>query len=299
MNRKNNIFEVHDKMTFEEFKNKCQISFELFSFEHIKIYSINKFGVKNIIENENDFQKSLDNKTINYYLTENIKFLQSYDFGYVNKTKVEERQSLNKNLSNFDKIISKEEKDDDNFKKELYEKINHFASLAVNKIETKIDYFLNSADYISDFMKSNNLKNKEKAPNKILDSKEIIKKPGLLLEKNEDKNDLDFILSLLAEILRDKKMDIGIYKNYNKEDDNKEKLYEASLQYLFCGLFDKKKVEINFNLDQRKIDLLNKKGDELSEFIEEWKSKIANQIKINKNDIYLINPKKKMKILFH
>ena len=121
-----------------------------------------------------------------------------------------------------------------------YETINHFASLAVNKIETKIDYFLNSADYISDFMKSNNLKNKEKAPNKILDSKEIIKKPGLLLEKNEDKNDLDFILSLLAEILRDKKMDIEIYKNYNKEDDNKEKLYEASLQYLFCGLFDKK-----------------------------------------------------------
>ena len=35
------------------------------------------------------------------------------------------------------------------------------------------------------------------------------------------------------------------------------------------------------------------KGEELVKFIDEWKIKISQLIKINANDIYLINPKKK------
>jgi len=83
---------------------------------------------------------------------------------------------------------------------ESKEKIFHFASLAQNEIAEKVDYFLNSADYISDFMKSENSRSREKGAKNFIDSKEIIKKPGLLLKKNEEKNDKDFILSLLAEI---------------------------------------------------------------------------------------------------
>ena len=36
-----------------------------------------------------------------------------------------------------------------------------------------------------------------------------------------------------------------------------------------------------------------KKGDELNNFINKWKLKIANQININVNDVFLVNPKEK------
>ena len=215
----------------------------------------------------------MKNKVSKYYLTENKNLFKEFNCDYIKKDN-------NKSNNYIDK----------NEKEEFKEKIFHFASLAQNVIAEKVDYFLNSADYISDFMKSYNSKSKEKDAKNFIDSKEIIKKPGLLL-KNE--NDKDFILSLLAEILKDKKIDTSIFKNENNEIFNKDKLCEASLQYLFCGLFIKKKIEINFNLEPGKVDLLNKKEDELSGFIEEWKNKISNQLNINVKELSLINPKKK------
>ena len=284
MDRKNHIFKVHDKMTLKEFIKKCIYSFKLNDFQYI-IHYFNKYGAKYIIQDENDFQKSLDDKIPKYYLSEDKYLIKNLCFPYIVKNK-----GLAKNISNLEKIDEKNNDYEDD-KKKKSEKVNHFASLATNEVGTKMDYFLNSADYVSDFMKNYNLNKKEKDPKKFINSQEIIKNPGLL--SNENENDMDFILSLLAEILRDKNIDIGIYKNNKEEEDNKGKLYEASLQYLFCGLFDKKKVEIKFNFDPRKIDILNKKGDELSEFIEDWKDKISNQLNIDKNEIILINPKKK------
>jgi hypothetical protein len=106
---------------------------------------------------------------------------------------------------------------------------------------------------------------------------------------------MDFVLSLIGEILKEKNIDLNIVKNNDKGEKgekDKDKLSEACLQYLFCGLFDKKKIEINFKLDKQKINILNKKKDELSEFIKGWIEKISDKMKIDKKNISLINPRK-------
>jgi hypothetical protein len=131
-------------------------------------------------------------------------------------------------------------------------------------------------------MKYYNPKKKEKEPEKFINIDEVIKKPGLLSKEKEDKNDFDFILSLIGGILKDKNIDLNILKYNNEEEKSKDKLSDACLQYLFCGLLDKKKIEINFKLDKQKINILNKKKDELSEFIKDWIEKISDKMKIDK-----------------
>ena len=301
MNRKNHIIKVHDKYTLEDFINKCKNSFKLGNFDNIIIHYFNKFGNKYIIKNKEDFQKSLENKVSKYYLTENKLQYKTLNCEYFSKNDIEKSKNLSKNVSNLDKYLenfknlnsaiikNNNELNEDDFSDKIY----HLASLAQNEIEEKIEYFLNSADYISEFMLLYNSKKKEKSPNYFINTKEMLKKPGLLSKGKKDKNDFDFILSLLAELLKGKKIDISIFKNEGEEDHKKDKLYDASVQYLFCGLFIKKKIEINFKLEAEEIDLLNKKEDELSEFIDVWKTKISHQLKIDEKEISFINPKKK------
>ena len=289
MGKKNNIFKIDDKINLEEFINRCIKAFNLINFNNIIIHYFNKFGKKYIIKNDEDFGKSLKNKVSKYYLTEDKNLFKELKCEYIKK----DNNKSNNYIEKFGYIHGNNFESDKNEMEESKEKIFHFASLAQNEIAEKVDYFLNSADYISDFMKSENSRSREKGAKNFIDSKEIIKKPGLLLKKNEEKNDKDFILSLLAEILKDKKIDATIFKNENNESISNDKLSEASLQYLFCGLFVKKKIEINFNLEQGQVDLLNKREDELSDFIEEWKNKISNQLNINKKELSLINPMKK------
>jgi uncharacterized protein YccT (UPF0319 family) len=101
-----------------------------------------------------------------------------------------------KNLESSESDESEDDSDDNNSKEsdesekqkeiELYEKISHFASIAQDKLQEKIEHFLNSADYISDFMKNYNPKMKEKDPKKFINIEEVIKKPGLLIKEKED-----------------------------------------------------------------------------------------------------------------
>ena len=84
-------------------------------------------------------------------------------------------------------------------------------------------------------------------------------------------------------------MTIKICKD-NKNDNN---LNGATLQNLFNGFIEKKKYEIKFNLENEKDAILLQKGEELNKFIEEWKDKISNQLNIDKNEIYLVNPNDK------
>ena len=319
MDKKYHIFKIHPSITLNEIINDCKKYFNLPNDINLIIHYFNKFGIKYFLKNEKDFRKSLDNKISFYYLNEN-KNLSNNSYGRRKILYDSENNNDNYNDSENDKDNDndsendndnerKSNKDDENEniyesdkfnykngekpKEELYEKIAHFASLAQEKIETKIEYFLNSADYISDFMKKYNSEKKEKDPKKYINIEEVIKKPGLLLKEKEDNNELDFVLSLIGEILKDKNIDLNILKNNNEEEKSKDKLSDACLQYLFCGLTEKKKFEINFKLEPRKIDKLNKKKEELSEFIEEWRKKISNKINIDKKDISLINPKKK------
>ena len=332
MDMKYHIFQIHPRITLNGIINDCKRYFNLPNEINLTIHYFNKFGIKYFLKNEKDFRKCLDNKISFYYLNEDKNLSNNL---YGRRKILEERFSNIENNEIYDSENDRENdnendsedgsdnendndrksnKDDENgnyyesynfnYKtgekpsKEVYEKIAHFASLAQEKIETKIEYFLNSADYISDFMKIYNSKKKEKDPKNYINIDEVIKKPGLLLKEKEENKDLDFILSLIGEILKDKNIDLNILKNNNQEEKSKDKLSDACLQYLFCGLLDKKKFEINFKLKPRKIDKLNKKEEELSEFIEEWRNKISNKINIDKKSISLINPKRKGKDSF-
>ena len=113
-----------------------------------------------------------------------------------------------------------------------------------------------------------------------------MKKPGLLKEKTY-KKDYDFILSLIAKILDEKGINVSIYK----EKRGINKLINASLQYLFCWLTEKRKISIYFNFDEEKNKILMKKEQELIDFIGKWKKIISNQLNISESDISLINPK--------
>ena len=244
--------------------------------ENIEEYKENNKNVVDDKNNECDIDEKMDeldeegNKNNNH--KENI---DNNKYNYSNENNLEDAKKIEKPQYYIN------------------EQIIHFASMAQNEIENKIEYFLNSADCISDFMNKYNPQKKSKYPSKFIDSHKVIQKPGLLSEENTNKNDFDFILSLLAEILKDKKIDLSIYKDLDTKDNKKEKLSDACLQYLFCGLFDKKKIEINFKLESNIIEILNKKEKDLSNFIDEWKEKIANKLNIKKEEISLINPKKK------
>lgn len=162
----------------------------------------------------------------------------------------------------------------------------HFASLSFIPGEIKVEDFINGTVFVSEKLKKINEIEKINNPHKFYDSKNIIKYPGLISQKNKNDDQL-FILSLIAETLSEKGINVTICKK-NQSETN---LDGASLQYLFNGFTEKKKYEIKFNLEKEKNDILLQKGNELNTFIEEWKSKISNKLKIEKSEIFLLNPK--------
>ena len=299
MDTKYHVFTIHPRITLNEIIYSCKKYFQLPNEINLMIHYFNKFGIKYFINNEEDFRESLDKKILFYYLNEdkNLSHNINPDISESYENEDEDGDGDEDGDEDYYESYIFNDEIEEQKNKEFYEKITHFASLAQDKIETKIEYFLNSADYISDFIQKYNPKKKEKYPKKFVDIDEEIKKPGLLIKENEDKNDIDFILSLIGGILKDKNIDLNILK-YNEEEKSKDKLSDACLQYLFCGLLDKKKIEINFKLKPGKVKKLNKKKEELSEFIEEWKKKISDKLNIDIEDISLINPKKKGKDSF-
>ena len=84
-------------------------------------------------------------------------------------------------------------------------------------------------------MKQININDKKQYPYKLNNPKTILKYPGLI-SNNVNENDYPYVLSLISEILAEK----GINSNIYKDNQGIDKLDEASLQYLFSGLTEKK-----------------------------------------------------------
>ena len=170
--------------------------------------------------------------------------------------------------------------------------MDHFTSIAFIKTEVKIDEYINSAVYVSDLMKKINNNDKKNHPEYFKNPKKIIKYPGLISNssnKDDIKDDHYFILSLIYKILKQKGISTSIYK----ENKGIEKLDGASLQYLFSGLTEKKKLELSFDLGDNKTKKLLQKGKELQNFISELKVKFSQLLNTDANDIILVNPKEK------
>ena len=168
-------------------------------------------------------------------------------------------------LKKYEPVID----DIDKYKKEVEGVTNHFASLAFVPGNIDKGDFINSAAYLSHMIKNINIIEKQKYPNKFHDFKTIVKSPGLISSAFGDNEKL-FILSLIADVLEQKGINVSIYK----KNEGANKLDGASLQYLFNGFTEKKKYEIHFDLEPKKNNILLQKGDELNVFIEEWKTKI-------------------------
>ena len=189
--------------------------------------------------------------------------------------------------NNFFKIIEGEDSIDQ-YKKEVKDVMNHFSSLAFIPSDINVGDFINSALYLSYMMKIINVIEQMKYPFKFHDSKQVLKYPGLISSQFGE-NEKIFILSLIKDILEEKGINVSIYKK--SEDMNN--LEETSLHYLFSGFTEKKKYEINFDLEPEKTVVLLQKGNELDNFKDEWESKISNYLKLDKTEISLTNPKEK------
>ena len=138
----------------------------------------------------------------------------------------------------FNTVLKIDESKIDDYKKEVKDIMDHFASYAFISNDIKEEDFINSAVYLSDMMNKINLIEKKKSPQKLISPKNIMKYPGLI-SKSFEKDDQLFTLSLISDILEEKGINVNIYK----ESDSNDKIDGATLQYLFNGLSEKKKYE--------------------------------------------------------
>ena len=266
---KNHIIPINKditKISLTSISKQIENSF-LIKIDNKKLYYFNQFGKKIIIDNQNDFLKAINNKIFKFYLKDEKLFSES----------IKKQNFINEN-----NIINK--------KIEEKEVIDHFISLNYLQNDINIEYYLNSTTYLSSLLKEINEQEiyNDKNENKFINPEEYCKLPGLIQEKkNPSEIDDYFILSLIAKILIEKGINVKIYKN--KENINID-FSDISLKYIFTGLSEKNKYKIYFNIDNNRKDKLLEKGKELINFIDSWKTIISNELKLNKKDIFLVNP---------
>ena len=284
MNDLEHSITVNNKMTLEEFKYEAKKILKIYG--DVKMHYFNFFGVKKIILNENDFKHSLNQKYIKYYITKDNENLLNTDYNFIisSKKNKKHKYKISKSLdsifsNNLEEKEVKEEKE-----KEIKEAMNNLASISSHKIDN--ENYIQSAAFLSKLMKNTNQKEQKKHPEKFNNIKVSLKYPELI-SNQFDKKDYNFILSLIAQILGEKGTLVSVYKK--NQDINK--LDGASLQYLFSGLTEKKKYKIIFDPDINKNKIFSEKDDELKDFIEDFKSKISKELKMNKSDVFLVNPK--------
>ena len=149
--------------------------------------------------------------------------------------------------------------------------------------------YIENAINFSYVLKHQIISNKKATPNKFIDIEKTLSSPGLLSQNNPSSNDYKYILCLIGKILKNKDIEVGIYNNAG----DKDRIDLASIQFIFSGLINKKKYKIGFS-EKIGVEIYTCVINELTErkkFIEEWKTKISKNIKVNKDLIILTNPR--------
>ena len=316
MNGIEKYIKIKNDISLSQFRELSKTHFKL--NDNTILFYYNKFAKKIIIKNELDFKNSLSQNILKYYFTnekeENKKSIKMFspinninnqpnnqpnnnfinNFNY-NPPNIDINNNIDLNMNNLDNnipllsqndIMKMDEAKIDEYKQEVKDVMDHFASYAFIPSDIKEEDFINSAVYLSDMMNKINIIEKKKCPNKLISTKKVMKYPGLITKKFE-KNEQIFTLSLISNILEEKGINVNIYK----ENESNNKIDGANLQYLFNGFTEKKKYEIKFGLEKNKTNILLQKGNELNNFIDEWKTKISNILKIDQDKLYLVNPK--------
>ena len=277
-NNKDNTFSISHDINDISFKNFIkQVENKLsFDINNIDIYYFKEFGKKIIIKNQKDFLSALKNKIFKFYFKDKIVPENKKEQNYINNEDILKNKSV------------KSPKKFENFKKEEKEVIDHFISLNYLQNEIKMEDYLNNTSYLSSLVKQQNIEEIKKNKNQFINPEEYCKLPGLIEEKEKpNEKDYNFILSLIYKILNEKGINVNIYKNKKNIDKG---FCDISLQYFFSGLTEKNKYKIYFKLDNDKINKLLEKDKELIDFINSWKTIISNELILDKNNIFLVNP---------
>ena len=191
-----------------------------------------------------------------------------------NKTKNQNTDNNNNNINNNN---NKNNINNNNINISDYETID---------TETNpINKYIENAINISYAIKYDILKEQQKHPEKFINIESTLSNPGLLSDIQPSDNDYNYTLCLIAKILQNNGIIVGIYKDYNKKD----RIDLSAIQFIFSGLINKKKYKLQFKVDDYNNDDLNVRKN----FIKKWKEIIANRLNINKKLIILTNPRKR------
>ena len=193
-----------------------------------------------------------------------------------NKTKNQNTDNNNNNINNnINNNNNKNNINNNNINISDYETID---------TETNpINKYIENAINISYAMKYDILKEQQKHPEKFINIESTLSNPGLLSDIQPSDNDYNYTLCLIAKILQNNGIIVGIYKDYNKKD----RIDLSAIQFIFSGLINKKKYKLQFKVDDYNNDDLNVRKN----FIKKWKEIIANRLNINKKLIILTNPR--------
>ena len=146
--------------------------------------------------------------------------------------------------------------------------------------------FIENAINISYTMKQQILKEKSRNSGIFINIINTLATPGLLTDVQPSDEDYKYILCLIGQILENNGITVGIYK----ENNIKDRIDLAAIQFIFSGLISKKKFKILFNFTENEILCIKVQGEEYKKtLIGEWKETISKKLKVNKKLLILTN----------
>ena len=145
--------------------------------------------------------------------------------------------------------------------------------------------FIENAINISYTMKQQILKQKSNHPDMFINIINTLATPGLLTDVQPSDEDYKYILCLIGKILENNGITVGIYK----ENNIKDRIDLAAIQFIFSGLINKKKYKILFNFTENEILCIKHNPDFIKTIIDKWKEIIYEKLKVNKKLLILTN----------
>ena len=132
-------------------------------------------------------------------------------------------------------------------------------------------------------MKKEIIEEKSAVPDKFIPIEEAT--------KEENKNNPNFCLGLIAQTLEDKGITTAIEKN-TSNDEESQNTANTVLQFIMNGMIEKKKYDLHFDLgEERNKELLNNK-EEQEKFNNKLRKKLSLEYNIPEDKIIITNPQK-------
>ena len=145
--------------------------------------------------------------------------------------------------------------------------------------------FIENAINISYIMKQQVIKQKATHPDIFINITNTLSTPGLLTDVQPSDEDYKYILCLIGKILENNGITVGIYK----ENNIKDRIDLAAIQFIFSGLISKKKFKLLFEFTEDEIICIKFQVDYKKVLIDEWKDIISKKLNVNKKLLILTN----------